>query len=54
MYTAKEWGCPFFETSAKERINNGEVFEQCVREIRKVDDSKPKKAGTKKGFCCVL
>jgi len=32
---AKTIGCPFFETSAKARINVEECFVECVREIRK-------------------
>jgi len=34
---AAEWGCSFFETSAKDKINNEECFYQVVREIRKFD-----------------
>mmetsp|Transcript_54130 Transcript_54130/g.86634 ORF Transcript_54130/g.86634 Transcript_54130/m.86634 type:complete len:195 (-) Transcript_54130:235-819(-) len=51
---AKDWNCPFFETSAKEKINNGVIFEQCVREIRKIDATmgKPKKKSG--GFCSIL
>eukprot|EP00483_Globobulimina_turgida_P001464 UN01466 len=47
---AKEWGCPFFESSAKEKINNGIIFEETVREIRKLD-IKPKR---KKKRCIIL
>ena len=32
---AKQWGCPFMETSAKLEKNNKECFEVLVREIRK-------------------
>ena len=32
---AKLFNCPFFETSAKARINVEEVFYESVREIRK-------------------
>jgi GTPase KRas protein len=32
---AKEWGCPFIETSAKSRLNVEEAFFQTVREIRR-------------------
>ena len=40
---AKAFGCPFFETSAKARINVEEPFYQLVREIRK--DTSLKKGG---------
>jgi len=46
---AKSFGCPFFESSAKLRINVEETFYQLVREIRKEskadDGGKKKKAG---------
>ena len=32
---SKSFGCPFFETSAKTRVNVEESFYQLVREIRK-------------------
>jgi len=32
---AKAWGCPYVETSAKNRINVDECFAQLVREIRR-------------------
>eukprot|EP00485_Elphidium_margaritaceum_P002340 CAMPEP_0202687444 /NCGR_PEP_ID=MMETSP1385-20130828/3125_1 /ASSEMBLY_ACC=CAM_ASM_000861 /TAXON_ID=933848 /ORGANISM="Elphidium margaritaceum" /LENGTH=202 /DNA_ID=CAMNT_0049342235 /DNA_START=29 /DNA_END=637 /DNA_ORIENTATION=- len=59
---AKEWNCCFHETSAKDQINNGKVFEELVREIRKVhgydkDQNSNKKTDTgtkKKGFCTIL
>ena len=31
---ADHFGCPFYETSAKERWNVDEIFEDVVREIR--------------------
>lgn len=31
---AASFGCPFYETSAKQRINVEEIFYQLVREIR--------------------
>jgi len=34
---AKQWDCPFFETSAKDKINNEECFYEVVREIRKAE-----------------
>ena len=33
---AKEWECPFLETSAKQEVNHKKAFETLVREIRKV------------------
>jgi len=32
---AKQWGCPFFETSAKIKLNNEACFFELVREIRR-------------------
>lgn len=34
---ARQWGCAFMETSAKEKINNEECFYQVIREIRKTE-----------------
>ncbi|CAK4071196.1 unnamed protein product, partial [Aphanomyces euteiches] len=60
---AAEWGCPFMETSAKERIRNEDCFFEVVREIRKQDAAKrpvSKSPGSKKkeekkgGFCSIL
>jgi len=65
---AKTIGCPFFETSAKTRINVEESFMEVVREIRKRRDQeeggvkgKPvktdkgdKKAGKSKPRCTIL
>lgn len=52
---AKNFGCPFLETSAKSRINVEESFFELVREIRKQTGAKPdaKKGGKKgkKAFC---
>lgn len=54
---AKNWGIPFFESSAKTRINIDEGFHAIVREIRRSDPTggverggKPKK----KGGCMIL
>mmetsp|Transcript_86867 Transcript_86867/g.106548 ORF Transcript_86867/g.106548 Transcript_86867/m.106548 type:complete len:196 (-) Transcript_86867:127-714(-) len=47
---AKDWGCAFFEASAKDKINNETCFYEVVRQIRKAeqgtnndDTQKPKK-----------
>ena len=39
---AEQWGVPFFETSAKTKINDHEVFYEIVREIRKFEEEKLK------------
>mmetsp|Transcript_43757 Transcript_43757/g.50320 ORF Transcript_43757/g.50320 Transcript_43757/m.50320 type:complete len:190 (+) Transcript_43757:118-687(+) len=52
---ATEWGVPFFETSAKEEINNRECFYEVVREIRRFENSNPKpKPGRKFKWKCEL
>jgi len=50
---AKRFGCSYYETSAKERINNEKCFYQVVRAIRKIEVSHKKKE-KKKGFCTLL
>ena len=44
---AREWGCPFFETSARTRVNVTEAFSEIVRQINK-------KKVQKDDGCCVL
>eukprot|EP00484_Ammonia_sp_Unknown_P001486 CAMPEP_0197020892 /NCGR_PEP_ID=MMETSP1384-20130603/1759_1 /TAXON_ID=29189 /ORGANISM="Ammonia sp." /LENGTH=224 /DNA_ID=CAMNT_0042448615 /DNA_START=59 /DNA_END=733 /DNA_ORIENTATION=+ len=39
---ANQWDCPFFETSAKEKINNLAIFEELVRQIERKKKTKPK------------
>ena len=39
---AQEWGCPFFEASAKAKINNEECFYEVVREIMRIEEEKNK------------
>jgi len=58
---AKSFGCPFFETSAKARINVEEAFYQLVREIRNMNapaatgkGGKSKDSGKKKSGCSLL
>ena len=46
---AKSFGCPFYETSAKARINVEDSFYQLVREIRKYNQAKKGGAADKKG-----
>mmetsp|Transcript_20826 Transcript_20826/g.23183 ORF Transcript_20826/g.23183 Transcript_20826/m.23183 type:complete len:186 (-) Transcript_20826:93-650(-) len=50
---AKKYGCPYFETSAKCRVNVEEAFYQCVREIKKALKEKGKE-GRRKGKCNIL
>jgi GTPase KRas protein len=56
---AQQWGeyCAFFETSAKDKINNEEVFHEVVRKIRMIEEGtglkpKPKPASNK--FSCEI
>lgn len=52
---AKSFACPFFETSAKARINVEEAFYDLVREIRKdVGGGKADLKKKKKGACSLL
>ena len=57
---AKKFGCPFFESSAKNHINVDESFRELVREVRKnkqpdgKDDSKAQKKARKNKGCTLL
>ena len=52
---ADQWGCPFFETSAKERINNEACFFEIVREIRRQNSAnQPQKPKQKFIRCSIL
>lgn len=53
---ARSWGVPFFEASAKLRINVENCFYQLVREIRIVRNPPNAKKGAekKKGGCMLL
>ena len=56
MALAKNFGCPYIETSAKRRTNVEEAFEKLVREIRQenpTDPSDPVKPKKKAG-CTIL
>jgi GTPase KRas len=45
---AEKWGVPFFESSAKKRINHEECFFQVAREIRKYKSEAKQKDKVKK------
>jgi len=55
---AAKWGCAFFETSARLKINNEACFAELVREIRRQNqgqqDDKDKKKEKKKSKCVIL
>jgi GTPase KRas protein len=52
---SRSFQCPFFESSAKSRINVEEAFYELVREIRKELNPDPKKGGKKKsGKKCTI
>jgi len=51
---ARKWGCPFFETSAKKKLNNEACFFELVRQIRKMDQSAAKPTKTKRKLCILL
>lgn len=46
---AEEWGCPHFETSAKNNNNVDEVFTEIVRRMKTTQ-----KSSASKGGCCVV
>jgi len=55
---AKKWGCPFFETSAKLKINNESCFLELVRQVRKQEktskDTRKRGGGSRFNFHCVI
>ena len=55
---ANEWSCPFYETSAKEKIQNEECFYALVREIRRRDEGSAAERDNKKPprrkFCAIV
>ncbi|KAI8093335.1 ras-like protein 3 [Halteromyces radiatus] len=46
---AKEFGCPFMETSAKQRINVDDSFYEVVREIRRMNKREQENSRSKSG-----
>ena len=50
---AREWGCPYMETSAKTRINVEEVYTTLLRKIveQKTASTEDEKSG---GGCCTI
>eukprot|EP01117_Protostelium_nocturnum_P017878 TRINITY_DN7359_c0_g1_i1.p1 TRINITY_DN7359_c0_g1~~TRINITY_DN7359_c0_g1_i1.p1 ORF type:complete len:189 (-),score=45.03 TRINITY_DN7359_c0_g1_i1:116-682(-) len=51
---AKSLGCPFFETSAKDKINIEECFLQLVREIQKDLQQKQRNGDERRRKSCVI
>ena len=53
---ARSWQCPFFETSAKERINIDETFHELVRRMKRYQSatSQEKKKKKEKSKKCVV
>lgn len=51
---AKSWGCAFFETSAKIKLNNEACFFELVREIRKMKKPQPPTNSSSKFKCTIL
>ena len=55
---AKQWGCPFLESSAKEKLNIDEMFHDLTRMLRTEEESRRKKpappAPKKKKWCRIL
>lgn len=51
---AKKWGCQFFETSAKIKLNNEACFFELVRDIRRANKATNKVSSSKKAFKCTI
>jgi len=50
----QEWGCAFFEASAKENINVEEAFFECGRRIRKLYEPKAMDPDPRRSWCAIL
>ncbi|KAJ1497987.1 Ras- protein Rap-1b, partial [Coelomomyces lativittatus] len=46
---SQQWGCSFYETSARKKINVDDVFHDLVRQINKIVPEAKKKKG--KAYC---
>ncbi|KAG8932176.1 Ras- protein rsr1 [Tulasnella sp. 417] len=52
---SQEWGCPFYETSAKMNWNVTEVFEEIVRQIRaRIPEEEKLRIKRRKGGKCLV
>lgn len=52
---SQEWGCPFYETSAKMNWNIDEVFEEIVRQIRsRIPKEEEMRIKKRKGGKCLV
>ena len=54
---AKEWNCPFFESSGRHRINIDEIFFELVRQIRRAHPdyiSRKRQKKTKEKECLIM
>ncbi|KAF9360864.1 hypothetical protein BGX34_007464 [Mortierella sp. NVP85] len=52
---AEEWGCPYFETSAKTRANVEEVYTALMRKIQeRKDTAKDRERRNRRGRCMIL
>jgi GTPase KRas protein len=51
---AAKYGAKFIEASAREKINNDEIFLECIRSLMSFEKAKAPKEEKKKGFCTIL